>query len=96
MIGGILMVKAVGLADAYYVGQLGEEPLAAISLTFPVVMTLVTLAIGLSAGASSVLSRVIGDSACSSEQQAIVNGSIAIAVSLSIVLHSAWMTFSTG
>lgn len=86
MIGGILMVKAVGLADAYFVGQLGEEPLAAISFTFPVVMTLVSLAIGLSAGASSVLSRAIGDGAGKKEQQAIVTGSIAVAVSVSVAL----------
>lgn len=89
MIGGISMVKAVGLADAYFVGRLGEEPLAAISFTFPVVMTLISLAIGLSAGASSVLSRAIGDNAGIERQQAIVTAAIFIAVGLSIVLSLA-------
>ena len=88
MIGGILMVKAVGLSDAYFVGRLGEQPLAAISFTFPVVMTLVSLAIGLSAGASSVLSRAIGDGASAEDQQAVVTASIFVAVSLSILLSA--------
>ncbi|MDX1481909.1 MAG: MATE family efflux transporter, partial [Woeseiaceae bacterium] len=95
MIGGILAVKAVGLADAYFVGQLGEEPLAAISFTFPVVMTLISLAIGLSAGASSVLSRAIGNGAGSAHQRAIVAGAIAIAVGTSLVLSIAGF-FSIG
>ncbi|MDX1509032.1 MAG: MATE family efflux transporter, partial [Woeseiaceae bacterium] len=86
MIGGILMVKAVGLADAYFVGQLGEEALAAISFTFPVVMTLISLAIGLSAGASSVLSRAIGNSADPAEQQGIVTAAVFIAIAISILL----------
>ena len=86
MIGGILMVKAVGLADAYFVGQLGEEALAAISFTFPVVMTLISLAIGLGAGASSVLSRAIGNSAGRAEQQGIVTAAVFIAISISILL----------
>lgn len=89
MIGGILAVKAVGLADAYFVGRLGEDPLAAISFTFPIVMTLISLAIGLSAGASSVLSRAIGEGADSASQQSIVTGSIAVAVGVSIVLSIA-------
>ncbi|HBH88743.1 MAG TPA: hypothetical protein DDY27_02505, partial [Hyphomonadaceae bacterium] len=56
MIGGVLAVKAIGLSDAYFIGQLGEEPLAAVSYTFPITMLLISLAIGLSSGASSVLS----------------------------------------
>lgn len=86
MIGGILAVKAIGISDAYFVGQLGEGPLAAISFTFPIVSTLISLAIGLSAGASSVLSRKIGDSAGKDEQQAIVTGAVGMAIAIAIVL----------
>ena len=86
MIGGIVAVKAIGLSDAYFVGQLGDEALAAISFTFPVVMTLISLAIGLSAGASSVLSRAIGDGADDEAQRDIVTGAIAMAVGVAIVL----------
>ena len=58
---GIAATMSVPLMDSYFLGQLGTEPLAAISFTFPVVLTLMSLAIGLGAGTSSVVSRAVGD-----------------------------------
>ncbi len=86
MIGGVLSVKAIGLSDALFVGLLGEQPLAAISFTFPVVMTLITLAIGLSSGAASVLSRAIGRSADDETRLAIVSGSLALSAALALTM----------
>ena len=60
MVFGIVGVLSISLADAYFLGRLGTGPLAAISYTFPVVLTLQSLGIGLSAGAASVASRAIG------------------------------------
>lgn len=60
MVLGIIAVMAISLADAWFVGQLGLEPLAAISFTFPVVFSIASVAIGLGAGAASVVSRAIG------------------------------------
>ena len=60
MIGGILAIVAFNLADTYYVGQLGTNQLAAMTFTFPVVMTLGSLAMGLGIGASSIIARAIG------------------------------------
>ncbi len=60
MIWGVFAVIAFNLIDTYFVGQLGTEPLAAMSFTFPVVMTLGSLAMGLGIGASSVIARAIG------------------------------------
>jgi len=60
MIWGIVAALSISLADAYFLAQLGTDHLAAISFTFPVVFTFTTLAIGLGAGASSVVSRAIG------------------------------------
>ena len=61
MIWGVLAVTAFNIVDTYFVGQLGTKPLAAMSFTFPVVMTLGSLAMGLGIGASSVISRAIGE-----------------------------------
>ncbi|MEL6751634.1 MAG: MATE family efflux transporter [Pseudomonadota bacterium] len=58
---GIVAAMAVPLMDSFYLGQIGTQPLAAISYTFPVVLTLMSLAIGLGAGTSSVVARAIGD-----------------------------------
>jgi putative MATE family efflux protein len=57
---GVAGVLSVSLADTYFLGQLGTKELAAISFTFPVVLVITSLGIGLSAGTSSVLSRSIG------------------------------------
>lgn len=57
---GILAVISFNVADAYFVGQLGTQPLAALSFTFPVVMTVMSLALGLGIGVASVLSRTLG------------------------------------
>lgn len=86
MVGGIVAVRTIGLADVYFVGKLGQQALAAISFTFPVVMTLISLAIGLSAGASSILSRAIGEGATQATRQAIVAGSIGVAFATAMVL----------
>ncbi len=61
MIWGVFAIIAFNLVDTYFVGQLGTEPLAAMSFTFPVVMTLGSLSMGLGVGASSVISRAIGE-----------------------------------
>jgi putative MATE family efflux protein len=60
MVLGIIGVMSVALVDSYFVGLLGTQPLAALSFAFPVVFTMTSLAIGLSAGAASVVSRSLG------------------------------------
>ena len=60
MVWGIFAIVAFNIADTYYVGQLGTNQLAAMSFTFPVVMTLGSLALGLGVGASSIIARAIG------------------------------------
>jgi len=57
---GILALISKSLVDTFFVARLGIEALTAISFTFPVSMTVTSLAIGMGAGAASVVSRVIG------------------------------------
>lgn len=61
MIWGIAAVMSLHVVDTWFVAQLGERELAAMSFTFPVTFTLVSLGIGLMAGTASVLSRVLGE-----------------------------------
>jgi putative MATE family efflux protein len=60
MVVGIIATISVSLVDTYFVGKLGTSPLAALSFTFPVTMAVTSLAIGLGAGAASVVSRAVG------------------------------------
>lgn len=57
---GILAVLSVGIADAYFLGQLGAEPLAAVGYIYPVTTALTSLSIGLSAGANAAISQALG------------------------------------
>ncbi len=61
MIVGLVAMMGFFLADTLFVAQLGSRSLAALSFTFPVIMTLTSLGIGLMAGTSSVLARLIGE-----------------------------------
>jgi len=61
MVWGVFAVVAFNLVDTYFVGRLGTTQLAAMSFTFPVVLTLGNLALGLGIGASSVIARAIGE-----------------------------------
>jgi putative MATE family efflux protein len=57
---GILAVLGYRLAEAWFVGALGPDALAAISFAFPVTMVVLSLSIGLGAGTSSVIARALG------------------------------------
>ena len=57
MIFGILSMVVYNLADTFFVGRLGHEQLAALSFTFPVVLTIGSLAQGIGMGASAAVSR---------------------------------------
>ncbi len=57
---GTFALVAFNLVDTYFVAQLGTNELAAVSFTFPVFMTLGSLAMGLGVGTSSVIARAIG------------------------------------
>jgi putative MATE family efflux protein len=60
MLVGILAMMAFNVIDTYFVGQLGTVALAAMTLTFPVVMVIGTFTLGLGVGAMAVISKGIG------------------------------------
>jgi len=61
LVWGLLATMSLNAVDTFYISHLGREPLAAFSFTFPVIMVLTSLAIGLGAGTSSAVSRAIGE-----------------------------------
>jgi len=60
MLVSILAMMGFNLIDAFFLGQLGTLPLAAITLTFPVVMVVGTFTLGLGVGAMAAISKGIG------------------------------------
>ena len=61
MLMGVMGIMAFNLADTFFLGRYSTEALSAITFTFPVVMTLASLALGLGVGVSAVISNAIGE-----------------------------------
>jgi len=61
MILGMLGMIIFNLTDTFFIGQLGIYQLAALTFTFPVVLVIGSIAMGLGIGASVVISRAIGE-----------------------------------
>lgn len=85
MILGMAMLFAFGLVDTLFISFLGTESLTAISFTFPVTFTLISLAIGLGIGTSAVVARCLGrgDDQAARDASTVTNY---VAVMLSILL----------
>ena len=58
---GLMATMSLNAIETFFIAQLGREPLAALSFTFPIIMVLTSLAIGLGAGTSSAVARAIGE-----------------------------------
>lgn len=61
MILGILGMVVFNLTDTYFVGRLGTFQIAALSFTFPVVMVVNSINLGIGIGASAVISNAVGE-----------------------------------
>ena len=61
MVFGIVSMGLYNIVDTFFVGQLGKEQLAALAFTFPVVMVVQSLALGIGMGSSALISRALGE-----------------------------------
>ncbi|MDX1705184.1 MATE family efflux transporter [Pseudidiomarina sp.] len=82
MIIGIVTLISFNVVDTFFIGLLGTDPLAAVSFTFPVTFTVVSLSIGLGIGTSAVIARKRGSG---QEDHARFDGTIALTVSALLV-----------
>ncbi|MEM7555160.1 MAG: MATE family efflux transporter [Cyanobacteria bacterium P01_A01_bin.84] len=94
MVWGVFAIIAFNLVDTYFVGQLGTKQLAAMSFTFPVVMTLGSLAMGLGVGATSVIARAIGEGDRSRVQRFTTNSLTLAVVSVVIFVSIGLLTIN--
>lgn len=60
MIYGMILLMTFNLVDTFFVGLLGTQPLAAISFTFPITFTVISLTIGLGIGTAAVIGKLLG------------------------------------
>lgn len=57
---GIFTMMLQSFVDMWFIGQVGDRELAALSFSFPIIMVVSSVAIGLGAGTSSVVARALG------------------------------------
>jgi len=57
---GLIAIFSFEVVDLYFIGQLGDAPLAAIGFTLPIIWLLYGIGIGFEAGAASCVSRAVG------------------------------------
>ncbi|WP_333606902.1 MATE family efflux transporter [Arsukibacterium sp.] len=60
VLAGMLTLMSFNLVDTFFISMLGTQQLAAVSFTFPVTFSVISLVIGLSIGTSAVIARALG------------------------------------
>jgi len=85
MVWGLLATMSFNAVDTYFVSLLGDDALAAMGFTFPVVMIVTSLAIGLGAGVSSVVARSLGAGNGGQAKQ-LAGDALVLALGLSLVV----------
>ena len=75
------------MIDTIYIGWIGTSELAAVSFTFPLVMAVSSVSMGLGVGATSIMSRVLGGG--DRERCILIGAHTLILVLLLIVVISA-------
>ncbi|MDX1321112.1 MAG: MATE family efflux transporter [Oceanospirillum sp.] len=85
VMGGIIALMLFNLVDAYFIGLLGTDALAAVTFTFPVTFTLISLSIGLGIGTSAVVARLLGANSLQLVKQRTTDAAL-LALVLSLLL----------
>lgn len=89
---GLMATMSLNLIETFFIAQLGREPLAALSFTFPIIMVLTSLGIGLGAGTSSAVARAIGEGDSGKAQRLATDAmSLTFIISISVCLLG-WLT----
>ncbi len=92
MVWALLATMSYNAVDTFFVAQLGVRELAAMGYTFPVVMVLTSIAIGLGAGTSSAVARAIGSGDQSLTRRLATDGvSLTFIIATSVSLLG-WLT----
>jgi putative MATE family efflux protein len=82
----------VSMLEIGFIGRLGTEPIAAITFTFPLVMMLNSVALGIGIGTSSVIARGIGSGQRTDAQRIGTHSLLLVAVSMTVLSFIGWLT----
>lgn len=86
MLISLLGIMTFNLADAFFVGKLGKSQLAALAMTFPVTMTINSLALGLSMGLSIIMARLFGSDGKKALQQMLFDSFVLSFLMVAVII----------
>jgi putative MATE family efflux protein len=89
---GVSSSILVSMLEIAFIGQLGTQQLAAITFTFPLVMILTSIALGIGIGTSSVIARGIGSGAREDAQRLGTHSLLLVAVVTAILSFLGWIS----
>lgn len=96
---GVILVvfqSAVSIADTYFIGRLGTEPLAGVALVFPLVMLLQMISAGaMGGGVSSAVARALGGGHERQARALVVHAAV-IAVAMGLLFTLLLLVFGAG
>ena len=89
---GFISIMTASLIETIYIGVLGTNELAAISFTFPLLMLLQGVSMGLSIGASSVVARAMGVGDTDKARRLVTHCSVLVAVVILVLAVVSYVT----
>ena len=95
MLFGFIAVMGANLMESLYIGRVGTLELAALGFTFPLVMTLQGMTMGLGVGASSVVARSIGASDWPRARRLITHSFLLVIAFVTIVAVVIYLSLET-
>ncbi len=92
---GLIATMSFNFVDTLFVAQLGEDQLAAMTFTFPVVFFITSMAIGLGAGASSAIARAVGAGDGQRVKRLVTDSCVLVALISVSVCVLGWFTIDS-
>ncbi len=90
MMMGVSSTILVSMLEIGFIGQLGTEDVAAITFTFPLVMILNSIALGIGIGTSSVIARNVGSGERAEVQRLGTHSLLLVAGAMAILSFVGW------
>lgn len=92
MMMGVSSNILVSMVEIGFIGQLGTEQVAAVTFTFPLVMILNSIALGIGIGTSSVIARNVGSGQLTEVRRLGTHSIMLVASSMAALAFIGWLT----
>jgi putative MATE family efflux protein len=92
MMMGVSSNILVSMLEIGFIGQLGTEPVAAVTFTFPLVMILNSIALGIGIGTSSVIARNVGSGQREQVKRLGTHALMLVAGAMAVLSYAGWAT----